>query len=150
MLTHYYAAGVEVVVQCFAFSQKLRAEYDLVGVQLLAQLFGVAHRDGAFDDHSCVGVNGQYVPRHCFNRLGIEVVGFRVVIGGGGNNHKACAHISFFFIRGGFEVKRFVGQEIFYFRIVNGRLFLVQQINLGLNNVQGHHLIVLGQQHGVA
>ena len=43
-------AGIEVVVQGFGLAQELRAEQDVVHVQLLADVAGVAYRDRGFDD----------------------------------------------------------------------------------------------------
>ena len=47
-------AGIEVVVQSFGLAQELRAEQDVVHVQLLADVAGVAYRDRGFDDDGIV------------------------------------------------------------------------------------------------
>ena len=43
-------AGVEVVIQRLGLAQKLRAEQNIVGTKLLADIFGVSDRDRGFYD----------------------------------------------------------------------------------------------------
>ena len=82
LFAHYDAAGVKVVVQRFALAQKLGAEDDVWAAGLRAQLFGVAHGHGAFDDHDRLGGVLHHVFDHALDAAGVKVVGNGVVVHG--------------------------------------------------------------------
>lgn len=51
------AAGMKVIIKGFAFAEEFGAKDDVVDAILLANAIGVAHRNGAFDDHQHIGVD---------------------------------------------------------------------------------------------
>ena len=111
--------GVEIVVQRLAFTQELRREKDVAGVVLLAHALGVADRHRGFDHHDCVGVDRQYILDHRLDTAGIEEVGFRVVVGGGGDDHEVGVAVGFLLVEGGLEVERLFGEVAFEFAILD-------------------------------
>ena len=64
--SHDDAARVEVVVESLAFAQEFGCEDDVVAVHLLAHIFGVAHWDGALDNHDGIRVHLLYEFYHLF------------------------------------------------------------------------------------
>lgn len=54
---------------------------------------GVAYGDGRFDDHDRLGVDGHDVLHDGLYRLGVELVGFNVVVGGGGDDDEVSAGV---------------------------------------------------------
>ena len=54
---HDDTAGVEVIVQGFAFAQEFGREDDVLRTQLFAYAFRVPHGNGAFDDHYRMGID---------------------------------------------------------------------------------------------
>ena len=74
----------------FAFAEEFGGE-DEVGFALLGC---VAYGHGGFDDHHCLRVDGQHVFYNSLYRLGIEVVGRRIVISRRGDDYVVCANVS--------------------------------------------------------
>jgi len=112
LFTHYDSAGVQVIKQGFAFAQKFGAEYDVLATGFLAQLGGVAHRHGAFDDHDSIWGNGQHVLHHALNTFGVEVVGFYVIVSGCGDDDVICAGVGICLVQRGAQVQGFIGQIV--------------------------------------
>ena len=63
---HDDAARVEVVVEGLALAQEFGCEDDVVAVHLLADVLGVAHWDGALDNHDGIGIHLFYEFYHLF------------------------------------------------------------------------------------
>ena len=63
---HDDAARVEVVVEGLAFAKEFGCEDDVVAVHLLADVLGVAHWDGALDNHDGIGIHLFYEFYHLF------------------------------------------------------------------------------------
>jgi len=141
-----YATGV---IQGAAFPQKLRAEDDVVAVQLRSNLCGVAHRHGRFDNHHRLWVDGHHVLNHRFYRLGVEVVGVNVVVGRRGDDDKAGTGIGVYLVQRGAQAQRLVRQVVFQLSVFNGALLAVKQGHFVGVQVNAHHFVVLGQQNGV-
>ena len=98
------ARWMQVVVEGTAFAQEFRREDKVLGAEGFAGLHGVADGDGRFDDHGGIRIDGHDVTDHGFNGLGIEVVGFGVVVSGGGDDDVVGPFVSVFFIQRGTEV----------------------------------------------
>mgnify|MGYP006992210611 CR=1 FL=1 len=50
------AAWMKVIVQSFAFTQKFRAENDILAACFLSDLFSEADWNGTFDNHHCIWI----------------------------------------------------------------------------------------------
>ena len=118
-------AGIEVVVQRLALAQEFGRENHVVRIQLLAHAFGVAHGDGALDDHDGVRVDALHQFNHLFHVAGIEIVLYRVVVGGGCNDHEVRINVCFGPVQGGGQVQVLFRQVFFDVIVLDGRLALV-------------------------
>ena len=50
-------AGIQIVIQRFALTQKFRTEQDVLAVHLFPDTFGIAHRNRGFNHHDGVGIH---------------------------------------------------------------------------------------------
>ncbi len=82
--------------------------------------------------------------------MGVEVVGFWVVVGGGGNDDVVGTSIGVLLVEAGPEIEGLVLQEVFDVGVFDGALLGVEHCHFTGHDVNGHHFIMLGQQHGVA
>ena len=81
---------------------------------------------------------------------GVEIVLYRVVVGGGGYHHKVCVGIGSAAVEGGGEVERLFGQILFDVVVLYGRDVAVEFFHLFGHHVNGCHVMVLRQQGGNA
>ena len=140
---------MQVVIERAAFAQKLRREDQIVAVELSSGFAGVADRDGGLDDHHRARIDGQHVFDHCFDRAGVEVVGLGIVVGRGGDDDVIGAGVSLLLIQRGLEIERAMGEIVFDLDIFDRRLFAVQHRHFFGQDIERHHLIVLGEQNGI-
>lgn len=143
------ARGMQVVIQCPALTQELRREDEVLGAERFAGLNGVANGDGRFDDHRGVGIDDHDVANHVFNGFGIEVVGFGVVVGGGGDDDVVGPLVSVFLIQSGTEVERLVLEVILKLAVLYWRFLAIEHRDLPGDDVQSDDFVVLRQQHTV-
>ena len=141
--------GCRFVVQRLAFAQELGREEDVVSAVLLAHVAGVADRHRGFDDHHRVGVDGEYVFDDRFDAACVEEVGLGVVVGGRGDDDEVCVGVCVVLVERGAEVKRLVAQVALDFGIGDGRAAVVEHGHLLRDDVECHHLVVLGEEDGV-
>ena len=140
---------MEVVVQRSPFPQKFRRKEDIVSMELLPHLPGIAHRHSGFDDHHSPGVDIQDFLNDRFHRRGIEEILLGIIIGGRGDDDIFCMGKSIPGIQGSPETDVLPLQEPGNVRIHQRRLPLVQHLYFFRYNVQRHHFLVLGQQEPV-
>ncbi|CDA46127.1 unknown [Prevotella sp. CAG:5226] len=81
---------------------------------------------------------------------GVEVVLYRVVVGGGGYHHKVGVGIGCTAVEGGSEVERLFSQILFDVVVLYGRDVAVEFFHLFGHHVNGCHVMVLRQQGGYA
>ena len=79
---------------------------------------------------------------------GIEIVLLRVVVGGGGYDYEIGVAVGRGTVERGSEVERLLGQIALDIFILDGRLAPVDHIHLFGDDVNGRHVVVLGQQRG--
>ena len=79
---------------------------------------------------------------------GVEVVLYRVVVGGGGYHHKVGVGIGCTAVEGGGEVERLFSQILFNVVVLYGRDVAVEFFHLFGHHVNGCHVMVLRQQGG--
>ena len=161
-VAHDDAAGIEVVVEGLALAQEFGGEEEvevaafefgleeeLQGV-LLVERTGVAHGDGALDDHHGLGVDLQHEVDDFFHVRGVEVVLHRVVVGGCGDDDEVGIAVGGAPVERGGEVERFFGQVFLNILVLNGRNAVVNLLYLFGHHVDGGDLVVLCQQGGNA
>ena len=144
------AAGVEVIIQCLAFAQKLWRENDVFAIHFLAYAFCITDRNRTFDNHDSVWIDAFYQLNNFFYVAGIEVILYRVIVRGSSDNDKVCIAICPGTVKRSRQVQ-FLFREIFLdIFILNGRFTLINQAYLFRNNVYSCNLMVLAQQCGDA
>ena len=148
LFAHDDAAGVQVVVQGLAFAQEFGAEDKLVGMELRARCGGKAHRYGGLDDHDRLRGDLQHAADDGFDAGGVEGVGDRVGVGGGGNDDEVGAFIGPARVERGAQVEGFVGKEALDVGVFDGRVAAVDLIDLGGVDVERDHIVMLCQQGG--
>jgi len=164
------AARIEVVVEGLALAEELGGEEEVELLHALARIAeveaaGVAHGDGRFDDHHGVGVDGQHEVDDFLDVGGVEVVLHGVVVGGGGDHDEVGVGIGRFAVEGGDEgamasllslIGAHAGQEaavaeVFLDVVVlDGRDTAVEFLDFLGDDIDGRHMVVLGQQGGNA
>ena len=143
---HDNAARVQVIVQCFAFAQKFRAENDVLATGFFTDAFGVANGNGGFDYHNRIGVVLHNQLDYCFYSAGVEKVLFAVVVGRCSDDNKFCILIGHFCIQRSNKVEVLFSQIFFNIIILNRGFFVVDQFNLLRDNINGLYFIVLRKQ----
>ena len=150
---HHDARGMQVVVERFALAKELGAEEDLTVAQPLAQARGVADRDSRLDDDPGVRVHGAHGGDSGLNRTGVEEVFIAIVVGGRGDDGEVGAGVGLGHVKGGVQVELALPrlglrQETLYLVVLDGRLEIVDLLDLLGHDVQRVHLVVLREQDG--
>ena len=161
-VAHDDAAGIEVVVEGFALSQELGGEeevealvfelgleQELQGVFLI-QAAGVAHGDGALDDHHGIGVDFQDEVDDVFYVVGVEEVLDGVVVGGGGDDHEVGVAVGGAAVEGGGEPQFFFGEVFLDVLVLYGGDAAVDLVYFLGYDVHGGDVVVLRQEGGDA
>jgi hypothetical protein len=76
------------------------------------------------------------IGQHSLNRIGIEGVVLRVVIGGGGHNHHLRASVGLGLVGGGTQSKKALGQKLRHIGVVHRGLAGVEARHSGWVNIQ--------------
>ncbi len=113
-------AGVEVVEESLALTEKFRSENDIVATVLLSYILRVAHRNGAFDDHDGVWIHLHHQLDDFLNMGRVEVIFYRVVVCWSGNDDEVGVLIGFFSIGCGLELECLFCQILLYVFVLNG------------------------------
>ena len=71
---HDDAARIQVIVQRLSFTQKFRAEDDVLAACFLTDALGVANGNGGFDYHNRIRVVLHNQLDYCFYSAGVEKV----------------------------------------------------------------------------
>ena len=157
IVTDDNAAGVEVVIQGFRLPQELRAEDDVVHVQLLADVDGIADRDGGLDDDRRLGFTllcaGFDQGQDGFDGGTVKEVGFGVIIGGDRDDDEVGIGIGGGTVGGcgqgecSFTVLR-LGKVFLDIVILNRRTKAVDHLCLFRFGADGGDRMMLREQHG--
>lgn len=150
---HHDAAGVQVVVESLALAQELRAEEDLVVTQPLAQARGVADGDGRLDDDPGVRVHRAHGGDGGLDGARVEEVPVRVVVSGRSDDGVVGARIGLGHVEGGMQVELALPRlglrkEALNLIVLDGRLVVVDLLDLLGHDVQRVDLVVLREQDG--
>ena len=151
------AARVQVVVQGLRLAQELRAEQDVVRMEFLSDVPGVANRDCRFDDDGGLFLR-RFIHRgfedKANNRLycrTVKEVLLRIVIGRRCDNDEIGVFISSCTIRSCLEMKSarsFSGfpQKLLNVFILDGGLVVVEFLHLFWDDVDCCYVVVLRKQ----
>ena len=150
---HHDAAGVQVVVERLALAQELGAEEDLAVAQPLAQARGVADGDGRLDDDPGIRVHRAHGSDGGLDGGSVEEVLIGVVVGGRGDDGVVGARIGLGYVDGGVKVefalpRLGLRQEALDLVVLDGRLVVVDLLDLLGHDVQCVDLVVLREQDG--
>ena len=145
------AAGVQVVVERFALAQELGAEEDLAVAEPLAQARGVADGDGRLDDDPGVRVHRANGGDGGLDGARVEEIPVRVVVGGRGDHGVVGVRVGLGHVHGGVQVELALPrlglcQEALDLVVLDGRLVVVDLIDLLGHDVQRVHLVVLREK----
>ncbi len=140
---------MQVVVESFTFAQELRGEDQVFNTQCLPCFGGVAHGYSGLDDHYRFRIDGYDVFDDRFDGPGIEIVGLRVVVGGGRDDDEVSAGVGISLVQRGTKVEGLVDQEVLDLFVFNRRFFLVQHRHLLGDDVQADNFVVLSKQDAV-
>ena len=147
---HDDAARVEIVVERLALAQEFGGEDDVLAAHLPAYVLGVAHWDGALDDHDGIWVHLLDQLDDLFYMRCVEVVLHGVVVGWRGDYHEVGIPVGFGCIGGSPEVELFLCQVFLDVFVLDRRAAVVDEFHLFGNHIHCHHLVMLAQQRGDA
>ena len=150
---HHDAAGVQVVVERLALAQELRAEEYLAVAQPLAKSRGVADGDGRLDDDPGVRVHRANGGDGGLDGARVEEVLVGIVVRRRGDDGVVGARIGLGHVDGGVQVELALPrlglrQEPLDLVVLDGRLIVVDLLDLLGHDVQRVHLVVLREQDG--
>jgi len=143
---HNNAGRVQVIIQRFAFPQKLRAEHNVLAAGFLADLLRVANRNGRFDYHNRIGVHLHDQVDDRFHRRGIKVLGLAVIIGRYRNHNKIRIAVGRFPVQRGGQIQVLFRQVFFNVFILNGGLPVVDAVYLAFDQIHRTNRVVLCNQ----
>ena len=150
---HHDTAGVQVVVESLALAQELRAEEDLAVAQPLAKARGVADGDGRLDDDPGVRVHRAHGSDGGLDGARVEEVPIAVVVRRRGDDGVVGARVGLGHVDRGVQVELALPrlglrQEALDLVVLDGRLVVVDLLDLLGHDVQRVHLVVLREQDG--
>ena len=135
---------IQVVVQGLTFTQELRTKQQFGGGVLLPEGGGVAHGDGALDDHHGGGVDLQDQLDHLLHMGSVEEVPHRIVVRRRGDHDEVGIGIGGPGVQGGSEGQRLLLQVLDDVLVLDGADAAVDLVHLLGNDVDGGHFVVLG------
>ena len=141
-------ARVQVVIECPAFAEKLRAEQDVVAAILFPDAFREPDRNRAFDDHHGVGIDRDHLLNDGLHARRVKIVELRIVVRRGRNNDEFRILICAVPVRRGFQVEFLRGKILLNLLVDDGRFAGIDHVDLFLDEINGLDRIVLGKQHG--
>lgn len=89
------SAGVEIVVESLALTEKFRCKNDIVTAVFLSDILRIAHRNRALDHHDGVWIHLHHQFDDFLNMGRVEVIFYRVVICWSCNDDEVCVFIGF-------------------------------------------------------
>ena len=150
---HHDAGRMQVVVERLALAQELRAEEDLAVAQPLAKARGVADGDGGLDDDPGVRVHRAHGGDGGLDGGSVEEVPVGIVVRRRGDDGVVGARVGLGHVHGGVQVELALPrlglcQEALDLVVLDGRLVVVDLLDLLGHDVQRVHLVVLREQDG--
>lgn len=144
---------MQVVVECLALAQELGAEEDLAVAQPLAKARGVADGNRGLDDDPGIRVNRANGGDGGLDGGSVEEVLIGVVVGGCGDDGVVGTRVCLCNVDGGVQVELALPrlglrQEALDLIVLDGRLIVVDLLDLLGHDVQRVDLVVLREQDG--
>lgn len=149
VLAHNDAGGVEVVVERLPLAEKFRREDEIVRVVALFHLSGIAHGHGGLDDHDSVRIDVQHFLNDALHGRSVKEILVRVVVRRRGDDDVVRAGESVLRVEGRPEMEGLLGKILRDLPVHDGRLLFIQHLYFFGNDIQRHHVIVLGEQYPV-
>ena len=140
------AARIQVVVECLALAQELRAEDDVVTVELLTNRCSVTNRNGALNHHDGFRVILNYQFDNSLNCGCIKEILLTIVICRCSNDHEICIGVCFLSIQSCCQIQFFFCQIFLNVFVLNRRLPIVDQFNLLRDDIHSRNMMMLAQQ----
>ena len=147
-IADYNPGGIQVVVEGFGFAKELGAEEQPGGGVLLPEGGGVAHGDGALDDHHGGGINLQDQPDDLLHVRGVEEVPHRIVVRRRGDHDEVSIGIGGPGVQGGGEGQRLLRQVLDDVLVLDRADAAVDLVHLLGHDVDGDNGVPLRQQRG--
>lgn len=150
---HHDAAGVQVVVERPALAQELWAEEYLAIAQPLAKPRGIADGDGGLDDDPGIRIHRTHGGDGGLDGGSVEEVLIGIVVRRRGDDGVVGARVGLGHVYGGVQVELALPhlrlrQEALDLVVLDGRLVVVDLLDLLGHDVQRVHLVVLREQDG--
>ena len=137
---------IQIVIQSLRLTQELRAENDVLAVELLTHACGVANRNGGLDDHNCIRIVLHDQLDHSLNRRCVEMLRVTVVVRRGRYNNKVRIRVCSLCIQCCGQVQFFFCEILLDIVILNRGLTVVNHVHLLRDDIHSSHLMVLGEQ----
>ena len=138
---------IQVIVKGFRFTQELRAEDNIFGIELLTHRSGISNRDSRFDDHNGIRIIFHNQLNHSLNRRSIKVLGLAIIVGRSRDYNKIRIRVCNLCIQRCGQIQVFFCQVFFNIIILNRRFLVVDHIDLSLHNIDCNYLMMLAQKH---
>ena len=145
--THNDTRRIQVIVKGFRFTQELRAENDILAVELFSYTCRIAHRNRGLDNHNGIRVIFHDQLDYSFNRRRIKVLGLAVIVSRSRNHNKIRIAICCLCIQRCGQIQVLFCQVFFNIIILNRRFLVVNHIDLSLHNIDCNYLMMLAQKH---
>ena len=135
--------GYKVIIQSLALTQELRAEDDIVAVELLTNTCSVTNRNRTLDNHDGFRVILDNQFNDSFHCRGVKEILLAIVIGRGRNDNKISIGVCGLSIQRCGQIQLFLCQILFNIFILNRRFLIIDKFYFFRNNVYSGHLVVL-------
>lgn len=138
---------VQVIVKRLALAQKFRREDDAVKARLFAHPADEPDRNGGFYDNRRFRRDLAHLSDHRLHAGGIESVGFGIVVCRCRDHHEICVSVGASRVGGCGQLQRLFGQPFADLFVLDWRHTVIDHIRPGRIEVNGSHLVLLGQQN---
>lgn len=150
---HHDTARMEVVIKSLALAQELWREDDIVDAIFRSHAVGVAHRDGALDDHQHFRIDLQHMLNSILNGTRVEEMVFVVIIGRRGDDDQVCRLVGRVLVHGCDEVElalplERLAEETLNLIVLDRADELIKLVRLRRRGRNRSDFVVLCQQHG--
>ena len=117
-----YSAGVQIIIEGFTLTEKLRTEDDVLATSFLTDALCISNRNGRLDDHNCIRVIFHDQPNHSLDCRCVEKVFLAVVVRRSRNNNKVRIAVGEFGVQRCGQIQLLFSQILLNIFILNRRL----------------------------
>ena len=137
---------IQVIIESLGLTQELRAEDDILAVELLTNRCCVAHRNGGLDDHDGIRVVLHDQLDHSLDCARVEVLRVAVVVCRSRYNNKVRISVCNLCIQSCGQVQFLFCEILLDIVILNRGLTVVDHVHLLRDNIHSSHLMVLAEK----